>query len=92
LLKNVIQYGLSRRGVMALGSFPVGGFFKTHPDLDRPDAQLMMAPYSMDFSSPTYRFEPHPGMQLFTYPLRPRSQGSVTIESADPAQSARIVT
>ncbi|MFG0754654.1 GMC family oxidoreductase [Pseudomonas sp. TYF_14] len=92
LLKNVIQYGLARRGVMALGSFPVGGFFKTRPDLDRPDAQLMMAPYSMDFSSPTYRFEPHPGMQLFTYPLRPRSQGSVTIESADPAQPARIVT
>lgn len=92
LLKNVAQYFLARRGVMSLGCFPVGGFFKTQPDLERPDAQLMMAPYSMDLSSPTYRFEPAPGMQLFTYPLRPRSQGSVTIQSADPAQPARIVT
>ena len=29
---------------------------------------------------------------LFSYPLRPRSQGSVTIESADPARPTRIVT
>lgn len=92
LLKNAVQYALTRSGVMALGPFPVGGFFKTHPGLERPDAQLMMAPYSMDFGAPTYRCEPDPGMQLFSYPLRPRSQGSVTIESADPARPARIVT
>ncbi|OAI94762.1 GMC family oxidoreductase [Pseudomonas putida] len=91
LLKNVVQYLLSHRGVMALGSYQVGGFFKTRPELARPDAQLMMAPYSMDFSSPTYRFESFPGLQLFTYPLRPRSLGSVSLQSADPAQPARIV-
>ncbi|MNF22397.1 Alcohol dehydrogenase [acceptor] [compost metagenome] len=92
LVKNALQYMLAKGGVMALGSYPVGSFFKTRPDLDRPDAQLLVAPFSMDFSSPTYRFESFPGMQMFSYPLRPRSQGSVTIESADPAQPARIVT
>lgn len=92
LVKNALQYMLTRSGGMALGPYQVGGFFKTRPGLARPDAQLMMAPYSMDFSSPSYRFESFPGMQLFAYPLRPRSVGSVTIESADPAQPARIVT
>lgn len=92
LWKNALQYLFAKRGVMALGSYPVGGFFKTRADLDRPDAQLLVAPFSMDFSSPTYAFESFPGMQLFSYPLRPRSQGSVSIESADPAQPARIVT
>ena len=92
LLKNALQYMLTKSGVMSLGSYQVGGFFKTRPGLERPDAQLMMAPYSMDFSSPTYRFESFPGLQLFTYPLRPRSLGSVSIQSADPAQPARIVT
>lgn len=92
LVKNALRYMLTRGGVMSLGSYQVGGFFRTRPGLERPDAQLMMAPYSMDFSSPTYRFEDYPGMQLFTYPLRPRSLGSVSIDSADPAQPARIVT
>ncbi|MFV0409347.1 MAG: GMC family oxidoreductase, partial [Paracoccus sp. (in: a-proteobacteria)] len=92
LIKNAVQYMLSRSGIMALGSYPVGGFFRTRPDLNRPDAQLFVAPFSMDFSAPTYQFESFPGMQLFSYPLRPRSQGSVAIESADPAQPARIVT
>lgn len=90
LLRNALQYFLFHNGVMSLGSYQVGGFFKTRPGLDRPDAQLMMAPYSLDFAAGGYGFEPFPGMQLFSYPLRPRSQGSVLIKSPDPAVPAEL--
>jgi choline dehydrogenase len=83
LWRNAMQYFLFRRGVMSLGSYQVGGFVKTAPDAARPDVQLMMAPYSMDFGAAGYAFEPFPGMQLFSYPLRPRSEGHVRIKSAD---------
>lgn len=83
LWRNASQYFLFRRGVMASGSYPVGGFVKTAPDATRPDVQLMMAPFSLDFSAPGAGFDPFPGMQLFSYPLRPLSQGHVKIVSAD---------
>ncbi|MEX3958958.1 GMC family oxidoreductase [Trinickia sp. EG282A] len=83
LWRNAMQYALFRRGVMSLGSYPVGGFIKTAPDATRPDVQLMMAPFSMDFGAAGYAFEAFPGMQLFSYPLRPRSEGYVKIRSAD---------
>jgi choline dehydrogenase len=83
LWRNAMQYFLFRRGVMSLGSYQVGGFVKTAPDAARPDVQLMMAPYSMDFGAAGYAFESFPGMQLFSYPLRPQSEGHVKIKSAD---------
>ena len=92
LIKNTLQYFLTKTGVMASGSYPVGGFFRSRRGLERPDAQLMMAPFSLDFSSANYGFESFPGMQLFAYPLRPRSLGSVQITSADPAAPAQVIT
>ena len=84
LWRNALQYFLFHRGVMALGSYPVGGFVRTAPDATRPDVQLMMAPFSLDFGAAAGSgFEPFPGMQLFSYPLRPESQGHVKIVSAD---------
>ncbi|TDN59215.1 GMC family oxidoreductase N-terminal domain-containing protein [Paraburkholderia sp. BL10I2N1] len=83
LWRNALQYFLFHSGVMALGSYQVGGFVKTARDATRPDVQLMMAPYSLDFGAAGYGFEPFPGMQLFSYPLRPESQGHVRIVSAD---------
>jgi len=91
LWRNAMQYFLFRRGVMSLGSYQVGGFVKTAPDAMRPDVQLMMAPFSMDFGAAGYAFETFPGMQLFSYPLRPRSEGHVRIQSADPSMPPEVV-
>jgi len=57
LMFNTLRYFLTRTGVLATGSFDVGGFIRTRPELDRPDAQIMMAPYSLDFTSRTFAFE-----------------------------------
>ena len=90
LIGHMLRYYLFKSGVMATGSYDVGGFAKTRPDLDRPDMQLMFAPYSLDFSAQTYQFERFPGMQFFGYILRPESQGHVLIRSRDPNEPASI--
>jgi choline dehydrogenase len=75
---------------MATGSYDVGGFIRTRPGLDRPDAQIMMAPYSLDFSANSYKFEDFPGVQVFGYILRPESHGTVMARSAKPADMPLI--
>ena len=90
LLRNMVRYYLFRSGVMATGSSDVGGFARTRPGLDRPDIQLMFAPYSLDFGAQALRFESFPGMQFFGYVLRPQSQGHVLIRSRDPNEPASI--
>jgi choline dehydrogenase-like flavoprotein len=84
LALNTLRYVLFRKGVLANGSSDIGGFVRTRPDRDRPDAQIMMDPYSLDFSTPTMAFDRRPGMQFFVYPLRPESRGTVMARSANP--------
>lgn len=90
LMFHALRYLLTRGGVMASAAYDVGGFIRTRPELDRPDAQLMMAPYSLDFSTKDFAFESFPGVQVFGYVLRPESQGTVMARSADPADVPTI--
>jgi choline dehydrogenase-like flavoprotein len=80
------QYLLSRRGVMAKPSYDVVAFFKTRSDLDRPDAQILMAPFTVAeyAAGGAPGIERTPGMQCIGYVLRPDSQGSALITSAQP--------
>ena len=90
LVASALQYALTRTGRLAEGGYDVGGFIRTRSGLDRPDAQIMMAPYSLDFSATEYAFENFPGMQIFGYPLRPESLGTVMARSANPNDSPLI--
>lgn len=90
LIGHMLRYYAFKSGVMAMGSYDVGGFAKTRPELHRPDIQLMFAPFSLDLGSDTKAFETFPGMQFFGYPLRPESQGQVLIRSGDPNEPASI--
>ena len=64
----------------------VGGFIKTAPDLDRPDAQIgsMMVTMKQDARGRVV-LDNFPGMRLLGYFTRPESRGSTHIRSADPA-------
>jgi choline dehydrogenase-like flavoprotein len=93
LLGHVLHYLVAHRGLMSWGSTQMSAFIRTRPDLDRPDAQLMFAPYSLDFEAMAKggaAMEKQPGMHMFGYPLRGTSQGSVTAQSADMAQLPKI--
>ena len=89
LLRNVLRYVLTGKGVMGWGPYEIAAFVKTDATRQRPDAQLMFAPFSFDLD--TMQFESAPGAQLFGYALRPNSQGEVAIQSTDPGAPPRIV-
>jgi choline dehydrogenase len=80
------QYQRARRGPLAVPSFDIVGFFKTRPELDRPDAQFQIAPFSMLPLEPgkAVQVEQEPGMLCVAYILRPDSEGSIQLTSADP--------
>ena len=84
LLLNGARYYATRGGPLASAAYDVLGWFQSRPELDRPDAQFIAAPFSIDKSQATLRMEALPGMQIAVYPLRPRSTGAVRIASRDP--------
>ena len=71
------------------------GFIKSRPGLDRPDIQLIGAPFSQ-VRRPNagvgarFEFEPWHGMNVLGYQMRPESRGSIMIRSANPADSPII--
>jgi choline dehydrogenase len=86
------KYLLTHKGPLSTPAYDVIGFFKTSPDQPRPDAQILMAP----FSAAPYEagkelgLEREPGIQAIGYVLRPDSEGSVTITSANPEAALDI--
>jgi choline dehydrogenase len=81
-----IQYLATKRGALAAPSYDIVGFMKTRPDLDRVDAQILMAPWTTEPPEPgkAIGLEREPGMQCIGYVLRPDSEGTVRITGSDP--------
>jgi choline dehydrogenase-like flavoprotein len=84
LVRNVIGYLLARRGVLAR-TYDLNAFARASAKAQRPDVQITISAFSLDQHAGAMRFEPWPGFQMFGYPLRPTSTGSIAITSADPA-------
>ena len=85
LYRNAARYALARSGPLAAGSYEVAAFARTAAHEPLPDAEILIAPYSLGVNS---RGEVATGaghgVHLFGYPLRSRSEGSVMVSSADP--------
>jgi choline dehydrogenase len=81
-----IQYLATKRGALAAPSYDIVGFLKTRPELDRVDAQILMAPWTTEPQVPgkAIGLEREPGMQCIGYVLRPDSEGTVRVTGADP--------
>jgi len=81
-----IQYLATKRGALAAPSYDIVGFMKTRPDLDRVDAQILMAPWTTEPPVPgkAIGLEREPGMQCIGYVLRPDSEGTVHLTGSDP--------
>jgi choline dehydrogenase-like flavoprotein len=88
LWMSALQYFIRRTGVLSTAGAQVGAFVKAMPDAPRPDAELQIAPYSIDPAS--NEIERRPGLVCNVQSLRPDSQGRVLIRSADPAASPAI--
>ena len=83
---SAARYLTTRRGPLAAPAFDIAGFFRTTSEPARPDAQLLVAPYSLAPEVPgkVPEVEREPGILGLGYVLRPTSEGSVHITSADP--------
>jgi len=88
LLRSVARYYLTKGGPMSAAAYEIGAWFRTRPGLNRPDAQMLIAPFSFDFEKQRTDVERYPGMHVVVYSLRPTSRGSIHIETRDPDVAA----
>ena len=90
LLRSLLSYTLHSKGPLTHSAHEVGGFVKTRPNLDRPDAQIGVGLYSMSVSGKAVNIDKQPGMSIGGYFMRPESRGVVHIKSPDPAVAPYI--
>ncbi|WP_395688126.1 GMC family oxidoreductase [Aestuariivirga sp.] len=94
-LRAGLQYLLFRKGPLALSINQGGGFFRTSPDLPRPNMQLYMQAFSTLIPRPGERPilnpDPFSGLSLGLSNCRPTSSGSVMIKSPDPFTHPKII-
>ena len=92
LVKNLLLYLFTHKGIMAISSHDINGFLKSKPELARADLQIHAAPYSLDLSTVDSKtqFERCHGANILVYPTRPESQGTVMIRSATVAETPLI--
>ncbi|WP_282605238.1 GMC family oxidoreductase [Pelagibius sp. Alg239-R121] len=83
-----MKYLLLRRGPLCLSVNQGGGFFRTRPDIERPNMQLYFSPVSYIKAPPGKRPlmspDPYPGFLLGISPCRPTSRGYLQIRASDP--------
>ena len=82
LVRLVLQYALTRRGVLTLGTGLVHGFVRSTPNMATPDLQyfFMHASYA---NAAVRALDTLPGMTMGVTGLRPTSRGSIHAQSPD---------
>ena len=93
-LKAGLEYVLLRKGPLSLSINQGGGFFRTHPEMTRPNMQLYMQAFSTLIPKagerPILNPDPFSGLSLGLSNCRPTSTGEVMIKSPDPLAHPRI--
>lgn len=83
-----MKYVLAGSGPLSKSINHGGGFFRTSPDLARPNMQLYMQAFSTliprDGERPILTPDPFPGMSIGLSNCRPTSRGHIRIASPDP--------
>ena len=85
-----ITYLANRRGPLSTPAFDLVAVFRSLPESDRPDAQVLLAPFSRGLPHDRQPVERRPGVSMVGFALRPTSEGSVRITSQDPTVPPRI--
>ena len=89
------QYVLTGGGPLSKSINHGGGFFRTRPDLDRPNMQLYFQTFSTliprNGERPLLTPDPFSGVSIGVSNCRPTSRGHIRIRSADPFEHPAIV-
>ncbi len=83
-----LRYALLRKGPLAVSAGYAGGFWRTRPELKRPDVQTHFLTFSTDRMGE--QLHPFSGFTASICQLQPSSRGSVHIRSADPRSPPAI--
>ncbi|MGB7261399.1 MAG: GMC family oxidoreductase N-terminal domain-containing protein [Albidovulum sp.] len=89
-----MKYFLTGSGPLAKSINHAGGFFRTSPDLTRPNMQLYFQAFSTliprDGERPLLTPDPFSGLSIGLSNCRPSSRGEITLNSADPFAAPKI--
>jgi choline dehydrogenase len=86
---QLLKFLATRGGFMSLPSAPLLAFLRTRPELATPDVQMHIVPYGI--KNPKRReLHAFPAFTMSVYQLRPESQGSIHVRSADPRAQPAI--
>lgn len=88
-MRIAVEYALKRRGPLTMGAAPVFAFLRSSPEVERPDIQFHVNPWSSD--NPSKGFHPWSGFGVSICPIRPESRGEVTLKSPDPRAAPGMV-
>jgi len=88
IIKGIGQYRRERRGPMTSNIAEAGGFLKTRPDVEVPDIQLHFCTALVNDHGRKPRWGT--GFSCHVCLLRPKSRGSVWLQSADPNDAPAI--
>lgn len=89
LLREVIKYAFTHRGILTYATGLAHGFLHTRPGLSGPDVQLffMHASYA---NAAERSLDREPGMTVGVSQMRPQSRGSIHVASDDVTQPPKI--
>jgi choline dehydrogenase len=86
--RMALRYAFLRKGPLSVSAGYAGGFWRTRPELKRPDVQTHFLTFSLDrMGEKLHAFS---GFTASICQLRPTSRGSVRIRSADPRAAPAI--
>ncbi len=95
LLKEILKYGLMRKGLLTFAVAHVAAFLRSRPELAHPDLQFHMMAASMDLEilgkTQALVLEKVPGLTCTPCQIRPESRGTVHIKSPDATVYPTIV-
>lgn len=83
-----IQYAAFRTGVISQTALPTGGFFRSDPDADLPDAQVLVATALVPDHGK--KLPDRHGFTVYVNQGRPRSRGTIRLRNTDPASHPAI--
>jgi len=91
LMREVMSYGLTRKGFLSQGWATMRVFGKSHSGVEDTDLALMANPYLVRSDPVKGRYmAPEQGFFIYAQIQRPESKGSIHIKSADPLANPAI--
>lgn len=90
MLPEVVKYIKNKKGKLSTPTIQAGAFLKSSPEIDVPDIQIHFLPLLFDDAGRDVKLLSQNGYSCHVCILRPESQGTVSLKSANPFDAVNI--